>query len=174
MFHFIFFFMLFFFIHFSISIEDCYVNYSSNGCQTCLSRTYESCGFCINMQQCLPGTSSGPLKEECTSDLWVFPKDKCTNDICHMSKEKMYCKSPCIWNNAYSECVLPRDTSVESAEELRNKKHSSDSTRIIIACFIVFVVTCISIYVYGVYYSKKSKSYSALPNDQDTVPLDQL
>ena len=166
--------MLFFLTYFALSLEECYVNYSRDGCPRCTPRSYETCGFCVDKGICVPGTNLGPNRNECTLDLYIFPKTTCTQEMCQIAKEQSYCKTPCQWISSYSQCILKRDLSFPSDEEVKNMNHSSVSLKIIIACVVVFLLAGIAFFVYGCLTHKRTSKYAELPDLDNNIPLDQL
>lgn len=151
---------------------DCYINII-DGCPKCISRSGSKCGYCAPLGVCDSGDERGPEKENCDVG-WIYPQDTCTNDMClYSSKTKKGCKNPCVWNNRYSKCLLPRNMSQVSVQEQNVSDKATITTRLIYASLILFAVFLVGLYAYGTYYNRRPL-YSQLAPIADGISLDDL
>jgi hypothetical protein len=157
--------------------DDCYLFFEKNGtitCPVCRSRTGDICGYCLEIGQCGTGTKEGSESIQCDPDIWIYPKDTCTNEMCQKAKAEIFCLNPCLWNSKYSECILPRDFSRNTNKENFIEAEESLTNRLIIAFIVIIIVGAVGIYLYIAIFLKE-QPYNKIQDAQDsTLPLDAL
>lgn len=161
---------------FSLSrCDDCYIIINkTNKCPICISRTGDICGYCANINQCANGDKNGPTKKDCEKDMWIYPKDTCTNDMCLVYKEQWLCRKPCEWNKRRLLCVLPRNFNKYTDDEDMIFSDASLTMSLIISFLILIVAAAIGMYVYSFWFSKGYPYDHISKEDKSITPLDAL
>ena len=151
--------------------QKCYVSYSDRFCPRCYPRENTNCGFCINLNQCDVGDENGPFNLNCLPGYWIPQKNTCTNNMCLLAKEKVYCRFPCIWRT--DKCILSRDVSEVTDKEKYNASFSTITKQFFFYSLLIFAAFCIIFLIYSIYYNRRPL-YTSLPNLENGVSLDDL